>query len=117
MTRFEPGQVWKYPTRQGEENSTITILKVEGSVAHVFIQGLNVTTPGGVALTEVLLPMSLDALSRSVHGNVAQADRQEFHALRARWIAEHDTRGHGYFTLPLAKFFDGLERGKLEDDQ
>jgi hypothetical protein len=27
--KFKEGQVWKYNTRSGEENSTITILKVE----------------------------------------------------------------------------------------
>jgi hypothetical protein len=114
MITFEPGLVCEYHTRQGEENSTITILEVEESAAHVFVQGLNVTTPGGIALTEIFLPISLDALRRSVEGNVVQADWQEFNALRARWIAEHDTRGQGYFTLPLAEFFDALELGNLD---
>jgi hypothetical protein len=117
MIRFKPGQVWRYHTRQGEEESTITAIEVEESAAHVFIQGLNVTTPGGLALTEVFLPISLEALSCSVEGNVVQTDGQEFHTLRARWVAEHDTRGHGYFTLPPAEFFDALEQGKLEDEQ
>lgn len=114
MIRFEPGQVWQYHTRQGEENSTITILEVTEIAAHIFIQGLKVTTPDGVAMTEVFLPISLDALGRSVDENIAKTDWQEFNILHARWITEHDTRGHGYFTMPLAEFFDALERGKLQ---
>ena len=29
MSRFQPGQVWQYNTRPGEESSRITIAKVE----------------------------------------------------------------------------------------
>ena len=43
--KFKVGQIWKYNTRQSEEKSTLTILKVEkydsaGVVIHIYVNGL-----------------------------------------------------------------------------
>lgn len=48
--KFKAGQIWKYQTRRGEENSTLTILKVErydtlGVVIHIAVNGVNINNP------------------------------------------------------------------------
>lgn len=48
--KFKVGQIWKYNTRTGEDNSTLTILKVEkydsaGVVIHIYVNGRKVKNP------------------------------------------------------------------------
>jgi hypothetical protein len=45
-SKFEPGQVWSYKTRPGEERSTVTILRIEktpklGTIIHIRIDGVH----------------------------------------------------------------------------
>jgi hypothetical protein len=48
--KFKVGQIWNYNTRTGEDNSTLTILKVEkydsaGVVIHIYVNGLKLKNP------------------------------------------------------------------------
>ncbi len=56
MSEFKAGQIWKYKTRKGEEDSRVYIVQVDnhtkyGRVYHISIDGLNIQNPeltGGV---------------------------------------------------------------------
>lgn len=72
--KFKVGQKWKYQTRTGEENSSLTILKIEqydsaGIIIHISVDGLKMQSPhlpGGIAEDILHLPFSKEALSTSV---------------------------------------------------
>lgn len=72
--KFKAGQVWNYNTRSGEENSTITILKVEkyekdGIVIHIYVNRLKVKNPHkptGFSDEIGHLPLSKEAVLKSV---------------------------------------------------
>lgn len=71
--KFVPGQVWSYKTRPGEENSTVTILRIEktpkvGIIIHVRIDGIHFANcTGGPAPKEVdHAPFTRAALETSV---------------------------------------------------
>jgi hypothetical protein len=74
MSRFEPGQVWSYHTRSGEESSRLTVVKVEsyeklGAVVHIRVDGVaqkNPHAPGGVSSVIHHMPFAEEALARSV---------------------------------------------------
>jgi hypothetical protein len=68
-----PGQVWKYKTRQGEQASTLTILKVEsykdlGRVIHIRVDSIRMINPlkGNVVTDIPHLPFKEDAVQKSV---------------------------------------------------
>ena len=67
------GQVWKYKTRQGEQASTLTILKVEsykdlGRVIHIRVDSIRMINPlKGNAVTDIPhLPFKEVAVQKSV---------------------------------------------------
>jgi hypothetical protein len=71
--KYSPGQVWDYRTRDGEESSTITVLRVEslpkiGVIIHVRIDGIRLKNcSGGPGPTTIgHAPFTKDALDRSV---------------------------------------------------
>jgi hypothetical protein len=71
--KFSPGQLWSYRTREGEESSTVTVLRVEtlakiGVIVHVRIEGIHLKNcSGGASPTSIgHAPMSREALDRSV---------------------------------------------------
>jgi hypothetical protein len=74
QSRYEPGQIWKYETRPGEEDSTLTIVKVEsypelGVVVHVAIGNIQVQNPhapNGISDTIGHMPFSEKAIDDSV---------------------------------------------------
>jgi hypothetical protein len=74
MSRFQPGQVWHYNTRPGEESSRLTIAKVEshpklGTIVHIQINDVAVkspTAPGGVSKVISHLPYSEKSVADSV---------------------------------------------------
>ena len=70
---FQVGQVWRYKTHPGEEDSTLIILKIEpsrfGNIVHINVNGLNISDPGiegGMRDTIPHLPFSKNALETSV---------------------------------------------------
>ena len=70
--KFKPGQVWSYKTRQGEENSSMEILRVEkydefGIVIHVAVKGVNIRSADGKVNNQIPhLPFTKEAIERSV---------------------------------------------------
>jgi hypothetical protein len=72
-TKFAPGQVWEYKTREHEKSSTLTILKIEslprvGTIIHVRVDGVRLRncTDGPEPDKFEHMPFSRDAVGRSV---------------------------------------------------
>jgi hypothetical protein len=71
---FRVGQVWTYKNRVGEQNSRVTILRLEkssnlGGIIHVSLKGLkinNPTAPAGITQEASHLPFSEEAIRKSV---------------------------------------------------
>lgn len=75
---FQPGQVWRYRARPGEEGSTLTVLRVEthpklGTIVHVAVSGVRVRNPlapDGYAGEIRHMPFAEEAVLRSVTDRV-----------------------------------------------
>jgi hypothetical protein len=71
--KYQPGQVWQYKTRQGEEHSRITVLRVErlpkvGVIVHVRVNRIGLRNCAGGPEPDNFqhMPFTKDALDRSV---------------------------------------------------
>ena len=71
--KYQPGQVWRYKTRQGEERSRITVLRVEtlpkvGIIVHVRVDRVRLRNCAGGPEPDNFqhMPFTRDALERSV---------------------------------------------------
>jgi hypothetical protein len=111
LSEFQPGQVWSRDSRFSPHRMLVTIIAVEDAIAHVHVSGLEVRTPSGALLTQVFLPMEQSALAKS-HLLKESENFAEFETLYGEWIAKHDTRGHGCFTVTLEELFEGLIHGQ-----
>lgn len=73
-SKYKAGQVWSYKTRPSEDQSTLTIVKVEtdpafGTIVHISIQGCRIKNPKAPkGYTDVIphMPFSEDAIDHSV---------------------------------------------------
>ena len=70
---YAPGQVWSYRAREGESDSTITILRVEslpkiGIIVHVRIDGIRLRncSGGGSPTTIQHAPFARESIDKSV---------------------------------------------------
>jgi hypothetical protein len=113
MSQFEPGQVWTYHTRPGEEDSRLTIVKVEphdklGTIVHIRVDGVaqkNPHAPGGVSRVIHHMPFAAEAISKSVielaaSGVPVPASFERGYGL---WKAAFDNGKAGVFTLTVAE--------------
>lgn len=120
MSKYEPGQVWSYRTRPGEEASRLTVLKVEphgtaGEPAiHVRLDDVKLANPrveGGVSREISHLPFSEEAIDRSVtellESDVPLPDNLEGYET---WKREADEGNAGIFTLPVAEVVSVVEQ-------
>ena len=71
--KYQPGQVWQYKTRAGEEGSRITVLRVErllkvGVIVHVRVDRIRLRNCAGGPEADNFqhMPFTKDALDRSV---------------------------------------------------
>jgi hypothetical protein len=77
-TKFKPGDVWQYATREGEEQSTLTVLKVDNSpelgvIVHIGVDRVKLANCHGRPSPESVphMPFSRKALDDSVTKKVA----------------------------------------------
>ena len=103
---IQPGQVWSYKTRPGEDVSTVTILRVEslpkiGTIVHVRIEGIHLKNCGGGPSPSTIqhAPFAREALDKSVtaliKSNVAIPDYEEGYQ---EWLSHCG----GVYTITLA---------------
>jgi hypothetical protein len=113
MSRFEPGQVWTYHTRPGEEESRLMVVKVEphdkvGTIVHIRVEGVaqkNPHAPGGVSHVIHHMPFAAEAISKSVielaaSDQLVPASFEEGYKL---WKEAFDKGKAGVFTVTVAE--------------
>jgi hypothetical protein len=116
---FQPGQVWTYRTRPGEEASRVTVLKVEpheklGTIVHIRMDGLAVKSPHsptGVAEVIGHMPYDAAALAKSLIEVVATRDElPDFADGYRQWREAFDAGQGGVWTLPLDECVTAMEQ-------
>ncbi len=116
---FRPGQRFTYRTRQGEESSTLTVIRVEGAetlgiIVHVSIDGLKMRypkSPSGIAETIAHMPFAESAVHRSVTaliGTAAPSAAAE--AGYAEWRRAYEAGKAGIYSISVAEAVDTIAR-------
>lgn len=118
--KYNVGQEWNYKTRQGEENSTLKILKIEeylqhGKVIHISISGLKVRNPNskeGIAEEFTHIPISEKALDESVtelkNEKTKVSKNIEGYSY---WKKEFDKGQAGVFSISVSEIVSLMEEG------
>lgn len=99
---FMPGQRWLYDTRDGEEQSTLTVLTIDeledDAIIHIRVDGL--ILPGTTSLEH--LPFSADALMASVTEFDKHLDQiPAFTEGYTAWKQAFDSGKGGYWKQPV----------------
>jgi hypothetical protein len=113
-SKYSPGQVWSYKTRDGEGTSTITILRVEtlpkvGTIIHIRIDGIALKNCSGGPIPKVIehAPFSKDAIDRSVLKLVGQKENlPDYEAGYSDWKAHCG----GVYTVTVAEMLAADEQ-------
>ena len=124
--KFKVGQIWKYNTRLGEENSTIEILKVEkydssGVVIHIYVDGLKVKNPHqltGFSDKIGHLPLSKDAVLKSVTTLVSEDNKlPDFKKGYSNWKEAFDNNKGGVFSITVQDAVKYVEEAMSNAEQ
>lgn len=116
--KFFPGQIWHYDTRPGEENSTLTILKIDsfpedGKVVHIRLDDINVKNPNipdGFAHEAEHLPMKWASLDSSVTTMISEGNTvPPFMSGYKLWRAAYDKDSAGVFNVNVKVTVQYLE--------
>lgn len=121
VSQFTPGQVWAYQTRLGEEDSRITILRVDetehaGVLVHVAIEGVNLPNPidpsrpntsiGFMPMAEASLAASVTQL---VTTDISFTPPLDFEEGYVHWKLEFNRGKAGFWTVPVAQVVQALD--------
>ena len=110
--KFKAGQIWNYQNRTGEENSKITILKVEKYygkeiVIHIYVNGLKIKNelkPNGVSDDIGHLPMSKESLNKSVTKLISENNNlPDFKEGYENWKEAFENKKGGIFTITVSE--------------
>lgn len=116
--KYEPGQVWQYASREGEEDSIMVVVATEknqafGNIVNVYLEGLQIQNPHAPSgLTEVIshLPFSEEAIDRSVREFLGMAEGlPPFEDGYQSWRTEFDNGNAGVFTITIAEAVEAME--------
>ena len=113
-SRYSAGQVWKYQTRPGEENSRVIVCRVDdseaGRVLHIKIIGLNVKNPrapSGKTAELPHAPISEKAFEASVIELMKEpGDSSGYEAGYEQWKA---AKG-GVFSISVSEIVGHIEK-------
>lgn len=117
--KFRAGQVWKYDTRPGEDNSTLTILNVEkyengDAIIHVRLDGIKLYNPNsasGYSNSIGHLPFSDEAISRSVVTLAGVIDSlPDFSDGYNQWKEAWESGKAGYWKVEVKEAVEGMDR-------
>lgn len=117
--KFKVGQVWKYSNRNGEDSSTLTILKIEkydkgDTIIHIRVDAVKIYSPqSATGYTDFIghLPFSENAISKSVIKLVGQNDNlPDFSEGYNQWKEAWDSGKGGYWTVDLKEAIDGVDK-------
>ncbi len=118
--KFHIGDSWQYQTRPGEEQSKLTVVKLEsnsrlGIVVHISLAGLRIKNPhvdGGVSETIAHMPFALSAVETSVTTLLTRNARlPSFESGHQQWREAFTQGKAGVFTASVRDAIDGVEKG------
>ena len=117
-SRYQPGQVWSYHTRNGEEDSQLVILHLDstpglGAIVHVHINGVSIRTPhapSGIATEITHLPFAEEAINRSVTQQIGVQQPPDFQDAYSTWRSAFDSGQAGVFSITAAQAVDYIEQ-------
>lgn len=124
-TDYQVGQEWNYKTRNGEENSTLKILKIEefptmGKVIHISIGQLKMQNPNskeGFVETLSHIPISKEALDKSItvlkNEKTSIPDYEDGYNY---WKNEFDKGQAGVFSISVSEIISGMEKNLISGD-
>lgn len=114
---FEAGQIWRYRTRAGEDQSRACIARVDmldngTPVFHLYLDGVRIANPhvadgSGIQTCLPHVPVSLHTLQASL--TELQASQQPMPDISEGWQQWKDAQG-GIFTITLAEILDTIEQ-------
>lgn len=116
--KFHVGERWSFHSRDGEENATLTVVKVEsspkmGTIVHVSLEGLRIRSahaPNGITETVSHMPFAEAAIETSVTRLLAKhAPLPSFEEGYQLWRAAFDQAKAGFFTGTVAEAIDFIE--------
>ncbi len=115
---FEAGQVWRFHSRPDEEQSALTITRVEthpslGTVVHVRVQGVRIPNPmhpDGESSEIGHMPFAADAVRRSVTHLVHEGSETGDDDGYATWKEAFDRDDAGVFTITVAEVVEMMEQ-------
>lgn len=105
-SKFRPGQVWQYKTRSHEQNSTLTILKIEslpklGTIIHIRVEKIRLRNCTGGPEPDKFehMPFARDAIERSVTKLLKESSVPDFHDGYDQWRSDCG----GAYTITVAE--------------
>jgi hypothetical protein len=109
--KFRVGDVWEYQTREGEEKSTLTIVKVDlppelGVIVHIAVDKVKlVTCHGGPSLEAVPhMPFTRHALEASVTKKIASGQPLPDYSVRYEgWKQDFSEKKAGVYVISVSK--------------
>jgi hypothetical protein len=118
LDKFKVGQIWKYYNRQGEDSSTLTILKIEqyekgDTIIHIRVDGVKMNNPNvasGYSSFIGHLPFSKKAIIKSVTMLVGKNNNlPDFAEGYNQWKEAWDSGKGGYWTVDLKEAIEGVD--------
>ncbi len=118
-SRYQPGQIWRYKTRDQEPDSTLAVLKVEsypnlGNVVHVAVERVQFTSvqgPEGSLHRIPHLPFGEGAVDTSVTELVGHTDMlPPFTAEYLDWRQSFDAEEAGVFIIQVKEAVEFIEQ-------
>jgi hypothetical protein len=116
---YEIGQIWRYRTRDGEENSQIVILNCvrlgSYTVYSICVEGIKLKNPwiqGGIQTTLAHSPVSKEVLDMSVLESIGIRENplDDYAEEFQEWKEPFDRGEAGFFTITIAEILDFTEQ-------
>ena len=116
-SRFEPGQVWTYDHRPGEEDSRLTILRVDqdgvlGQIVHVCVDGVGLPQSVDPELQSTRrishMPFSAEAVAESVGKHVDTVEVPDHAEGYGHWREAFEREEAGVFTITVGEAVDAI---------
>jgi hypothetical protein len=116
--KFKPGDVWQYVTREGEDQSTLTILKVDnspelGMIVHIGVERVKLTNCHGGQSPESVphMPFARKALDDSVTKKVASnRPLPNFREGYEEWKEAYTQKKAGMYIVGVARAVSVAEK-------
>lgn len=115
--KYIPGQVWTYKTRANEQESTLTILRVEETagrkrIVHIRVDHIQLTNCTGGPAPDTLehMPFSKEALDESAVKVIRTGTVPDFRSGYSEWRAAWDAGGAGFYMVSVALALDVAQK-------